>query len=136
MLAYYRFNTFNGLECLLRAKRKPLTLGAIRTRLLWRASSELMREAARGSGTLTEGCSTSDWFTGNWMGTRYELTRGSSGFIFRPRRTRERSGAGVQEYRPSQSRELTLLLWTQRPLSLATDSRSLVVFKIRPQSKD
>ena len=67
-------------------QRRPeaLTLGAMRTRLLWRASSELMSEAARGKGTLTEGCSTSDGFAGNWMGTRYELTRGSRGFIFRP----------------------------------------------------
>lgn len=74
------------MHIILRGKQKPLTLGAIRTRLLWRASSELMSEAARGNGTFTEGCNTSGWFTGNRMGTRYELTRGSNGFIFRPRR--------------------------------------------------
>lgn len=54
-----------------------------------------MRDAARGKGTFTEGCNTRDWFTGNWMGTRYELTRGSRGFIFRPRRKQERSEVAV-----------------------------------------
>ena len=89
----------------------------MRTRLLWRASSELMSEAARGNGTLTEGCSTRDWFTGNWMGTRYELTRGSRGFIFRPGRDREGSGAGSRD-RPLPGYGIFALLpWAGTPES-------------------
>lgn len=98
------------------------TLGAMRTRLLWRASSELMREAARGNGTFTEGCNTSDWFTGNWIGTRYELTRGNSGFIFRPRRKHERSGAGGLEYTPSEPQELCSPSLGSDPFEVGTES--------------
>ena len=99
-------------------RRRPeaLTLGAMRTRLLWRASSELMSEAAKGKGTLTEGCSTSDGFAGNWMGTRYELTRGSSGFIFRPGgigSVRSRSRAGS----PPSPGFFALLPWALTPAS-------------------
>ena len=96
-------------------RRRPeaLTLGAMRTRLLWRARSE--SEAARGKGTLTEGCSTSDGFAGNWMGTRYELTRGSSGFIFRPGGTGW-VGSKVQGRVPSQP-------WVLCSPSLGPDSR-------------
>lgn len=39
---------------------------------------------AEGSGTLEGGWRTRDWLKGNWIGTKYELTRGSKGFIFRP----------------------------------------------------
>lgn len=82
-----------------------------------------MREAARGSDTFTEGCNTSDWFTGNWIGTRYELTRGSSGFIFRPGRKQgeiRSRGPGIH------------------PFSIpgALLSFSGLRFEICPQSKD
>lgn len=104
---------------------KPLTLGAIRTRLLWRASSELMSEAARGKGTFTEGCSTRGWFTGNWMGTRYELTRGSSGFIFRPGRRRTGEGRGrAHAPSPPRPQERRSLPWAQIPLRWAQNPES------------